>query len=174
MPPLDHRPLRDSDEAVPARDRNGLVVLDRAACFELLRAAQVGRIAVTDEGLPVILPISYGMLDDDIVFCTGAGAKAKAAIDGDVVAFEIDHVDLDQQVGWSVCVVGVASEILDPERRRAVEALGVRPLVRLARQRYIAISPKLVSGRCIAPQPNGAGTCPAEPRATVDAVRPGA
>jgi hypothetical protein len=171
MPPLDHRPLRDSEEVGPARDRNGLVVLDRARCFELLRSAEVGRIAVTDEGLPVILPVSYAMLGDDIVFCTGAGAKAKAAIEGDVVAFEVDHVDVERQAGWSVCVVGVAAEILDPERRSAVEALGLRPLVPLARQRYITIRTKLVSGRFVAPQANGAKAPPQEARATMEQVR---
>ncbi len=128
-------------------DSNGLPVLERQECLDLLRCAHIGRVSVTDNALPVILPVSYGMLGDDVVFCTGSGAKARAAIDKAVVAFEVDSIDTERREGWSVCVTGVASEVLDRERRARVEALHIEPLVPVERQRYVVVATQLIEGR---------------------------
>lgn len=94
-------------------DRNGLEILDRDRAMQLLRLSAVGRIAITSGALPVILPINYQVVDDHIVFRTGAGTKLDAATRDAVVAFEVDGFDPEYHSGWSVLVIGTATEALD-------------------------------------------------------------
>src|SRR4051794_27438539 len=96
-------------------DRNGLEILDEIACLELLRRHSVGRIAVTIGALPAIFPVNYTMLDDDIVFRTGTGAKLAAAVRNTVVAFQIDEFDAIDHSGWRVLVTGRSEEIMRPD-----------------------------------------------------------
>ena len=42
---------------VVSYDRNGLEILDRASCLQLLGSAHVGRIALTMGALPVVFPV---------------------------------------------------------------------------------------------------------------------
>lgn len=89
-------------------DTNGLEVLGRAACLELLASAPVGRVGASIDALPVVLPVNYVVADERIVFRTGAGAKLAAASDGAVIAFEVDAYDPATATGWSVVVQSVA------------------------------------------------------------------
>lgn len=45
---------------------------------------------------------------------TDAGSKLAAAIRSAPVAFEVDGVDQDRQIGWNVVVRGRAEEVTDP------------------------------------------------------------
>jgi hypothetical protein len=101
-----HRSFADDTGA--AIDRNGLEILPRSACLELLGSAHVGRVAVSRYALPVILPVNYAMLGDDIVFATGTGSKSLAIADETVIAFEVDKIDPADRSGWSVLAVGKA------------------------------------------------------------------
>lgn len=89
-------------------DTNGLEVLDRAACLELLASVPVGRVGASIDALPVVLPVNYVVANDRIIFRTGAGAKLAAASDGTVVAFEVDVYDAATATGWSVLVQSIA------------------------------------------------------------------
>src|SRR5213079_2103949 len=95
-------------------DRNGLEVLSRDECLRLLATAHIGRIALSIGALPVVLPVNFCMLDDDLVIRTGPGSKLDAATNHAVVAFEVDSFSLFDHSGWSVLVQGVAAEIVDP------------------------------------------------------------
>lgn len=95
-------------------DRNGLEILDRAACVRLLRTATIGRISITVGAIPVILPINFRLVDDHIVFRTAPGSKLDTATRNAVVAFEADDFDPLYHSGWSVVVTGVAAELNDP------------------------------------------------------------
>jgi uncharacterized protein len=100
-------------------DRNGLEILDRSSCLELLGTADVGRIALSIGALPVVLPVNFAMLGEDIVIRTSPGSRLETAATNAVVAFEVDCVDASHS-GWSVLVQGVATEITDPlELRQA-------------------------------------------------------
>lgn len=130
-------------------DRNGLMKLDRGECLELLRSASIGRIALTDDALPVVLPVSYALLDDDVVFATGTGAKLRAATNRAVVAFEADAVDLTDRSGWSVCITGVASEVTDPVSLERTAQLAILSLVESVGHRYVRVRADMVSGRLL-------------------------
>ena len=93
---------------------NGLEILSRAECRDLLRRASVGRVAVTVGALPAIFPVNYALLGNSIIFLTGEGTKLRAALKRAVVAFQVDHIDEVTGTGWSVMAVGLVEEITDP------------------------------------------------------------
>lgn len=104
-------------------DRNGLEVLSRAECLDLLATATLGRVGVSIGALPVVLPVNYGVLDGDLVFRTVEGTKLAGAAANAVVAFEVDAVDGAGAVAWSVLVVGRSDIVEDAAERAAAEAV---------------------------------------------------
>jgi uncharacterized protein len=120
-------------------------------CRELLKEHHFGRLAFLDAVgvLPVIIPVNYLLDEDAVVFRTDAGSKLHAAIRGAPVAFEVDGVDQDRQVGWSVVVRGRAEEVTDPVK---LAELRQSPLVAWhpsANSRYARVKPSQVIGRRI-------------------------
>jgi uncharacterized protein len=135
---------------VVTHDRNGLEILDRASCLELLATAHVGRIALSMGALPVVLPVTFAMLGDDVLIGTVSGSRLEAAATNAVVAFEADRIDAIDQDGWSVLIQGVAAKITDPvELELARQALltsspGVEG-------HYLRVASQVVSGRRLYP-----------------------
>lgn len=130
-------------------DRNGLEVLDRETCLSLLATATLGRVGFSSEALPVVLPVTFALTDDAVVFRTVAGTKLDAALGGSVVAFESDDVDPLEHCGWSVVVTGVAEPIADPASL-PVEAHRAPRWIRTGRaadDNWIRIPTDIVSGR---------------------------
>ena len=130
-------------------DRNGLTVLDREACLRHLATATIGRVALTSQALPTVLPVNFRLTDAGVVFSTGRGSKLEAATRGTVVAFEADDIDRTTHTGWSVVVTGVAREICDLDELEAVRYLPLAHWGVDAVERYVCISLELVSGRRI-------------------------
>ena len=130
-------------------DRNGIEILDEHECRHLLASQAMGRLGLTVEALPVILPVNYAMLDDDVVFRSTAGAKLGAALDQAVVCFEIDgHDDLAHE-GWSVLVTGHAELIEDPDELAATERLPLQPWSGITTGFPVRVRTELISGRRI-------------------------
>ena len=132
-------------------DRNGLEVLDRAECMALLGRASFGRVGLTLGALPTVLPVNYCLAGDEIVIRTGVGSKLDAALQGAVVAFEVDEVDPVYHCGWSVVVTGVAREVSDPEQVLSAQRLPVSRWAPAGADRVVAISTEMVSGRKLDP-----------------------
>ena len=124
-------------------------ILTEDQCLALLTAEQIGRLGVSVGALPAIFPVNYRMVGGDIVFRTGDGLKRRAAIDGNVVGFEVDHIDPATSTGWSVLAVGVAKEIIDDD----IDVSPVRSWAAGERDHVIRIHPELLSGRRILPAP---------------------
>lgn len=114
-----------------------------------LAAGSVGRVAVSQAALPVVVPVNYAVLDGDIVIRTGAGTKLDAALAGAVVAFEIDAVDPIYHEGWSVMVQGRAHEVVDPDELMRARALPLTPWAAGARDRFVRIASERITGRKI-------------------------
>jgi nitroimidazol reductase NimA-like FMN-containing flavoprotein (pyridoxamine 5'-phosphate oxidase superfamily) len=112
----------------------------------------VGRIAVSINALPVILPVNYAWSEGDVVFRTSAGTKLAAATAGAVVAFEVDHYDHAGTHGWSVLIQGRAVEIVDPAKIASARRL---PLHSWAMDggadHYVRIRTATISGRRFGP-----------------------
>jgi len=130
-------------------DRNGLEVLGARECLQLLKSANLGRIAITSKALPVILPINYRVDADQILFRTTAGTKLDAATQNAVVAFEVDHVDSVYHSGWSVMVTGIARDATDEVPRD--ERSATPRWAPGADDRLVAISIDQISGRRLGP-----------------------
>jgi nitroimidazol reductase NimA-like FMN-containing flavoprotein (pyridoxamine 5'-phosphate oxidase superfamily) len=121
--------------------------LDDLDCRALLRAATVGRVGLSIEALPVVLPVTYAVDGDRIVFRTGRGAKLAQALQRAVVCFEVDDVDVVNQTGWSVLVTGQASAITEPADLERARSLMLNPWRDVDGEHYVAITIELLSGR---------------------------
>ena len=94
-------------------DRNGLEVLDRAECLQLLALRRFGRLGLTSGALPTILPVNYWFDGSSIYVRTSPGSKLDAALRGAVVAFEVDDIEPMEHAGWGVVVTGIAREVTE-------------------------------------------------------------
>ena len=101
-------------DRVPTIDpRTGLEMMSSSECLQLLGSHGLGRLAVVVDERPLIFPVNYALHEGAVVFRTDAGTKLFGAAAGHDVAFEIDGADPLYHTGWSVLVVGTASEIVD-------------------------------------------------------------
>lgn len=92
--------------------RNWLEILSNDECWRLVRLAAVGRLAVVGEdGGPEIYPLNIAADGESVVFRTDSGSKLAALHRSPSVAMELDGLDYDARDGWSVLIVGRASEI---------------------------------------------------------------
>lgn len=132
-----------------AIDRNGLEVLDRDACLRLLTRATVGRVGVSFGALPMILPVNFRLVGDQIAFRTTIGTKLDAATCNAVVAFEVDEIDPTYHTGWSVVALGVAREVTDPVELERFEHARIPRWAPVPSERVVTISTDMVSGRQI-------------------------
>jgi uncharacterized protein len=133
----------------PGGEGEGLEVLSDEACRSLLSDATLGRIGLSVGALPVILPMTYAVLDGDILIRTGWGSKLDAAVDGQVVCFEADAYNGLYHDGWSVLVTGKAEIITDPAELERVGEIGLRPWPSSSGDHFLRIRCDLVSGRRI-------------------------
>ena len=103
-------------------------VLSEPECRRLLAEQEVGRIGFVDgDGFPVVLPVNFVIDGDLVAVRTGLGMKM-AHVPLHQVAFEVDGIDPDNQVGWSVLVQGYGQDVTDAVGRR-YEDLRRRSLV---------------------------------------------
>lgn len=128
---------------------NGLEILDPETCEALVATQSVGRVGISINALPAILPVNYCWADGSVAFLTAPGTKLRAALRHAVVAFEVDDFDMDARRGWSVLIVGQAEEIYDPELFSRL-AQGGAPWAGGDRGRLVRIKAELISGRRIA------------------------
>jgi nitroimidazol reductase NimA-like FMN-containing flavoprotein (pyridoxamine 5'-phosphate oxidase superfamily) len=136
-------------------DRGTLQDLPREECMTLLREHNLGRVAYTDHALPAITPVNYVLDGDSIVFRTAAGTRLADGTRDAVVAFEVDQVDEDARVGWSVVVVGVASQITRASDSLRALSLSLAPWAGGDRNHFVRITPSFVSGRWVGAAPGG-------------------
>jgi nitroimidazol reductase NimA-like FMN-containing flavoprotein (pyridoxamine 5'-phosphate oxidase superfamily) len=129
----------------------GLELLTDAESLELLGRAEVGRVGVTVGALPAIFPVNFRMFDGAIIFRTGPGSKLAAAVEGAVVAFEVDDSDTASRTGWSVLVVGEAEVIHDLDVALSALAAELEPYAGGKRAAIVRITPGFISGRRIVP-----------------------
>jgi nitroimidazol reductase NimA-like FMN-containing flavoprotein (pyridoxamine 5'-phosphate oxidase superfamily) len=125
---------------------DGLEVLSEEECRALLEQETVGRVGLSVDALPAILPVNYTIDDGGIVFRTGEGGKLRAALCRTIVAFEVDHTDPIRAEGWSVLVVGMAEPVAADSTPVSGSAAPT-PWAGGARQHLVRIRPEVISGR---------------------------
>src|SRR5207249_1081662 len=67
--------------------KTGMTIHEPDVCWNLLRSAQVGRLAVSIKEQPDIFPINFVVDHGTVVFRTAEGTKLAAAVLGRGVAF---------------------------------------------------------------------------------------
>jgi nitroimidazol reductase NimA-like FMN-containing flavoprotein (pyridoxamine 5'-phosphate oxidase superfamily) len=134
-----------------ATDRAGLEILHLGDCFRLLESVPVGRIGFLAGGEVVILPVSFLVDGQDVVFRAEAGSKLAGIEVGQYVGFEADAYDAAAHTGWSVTVSGLAETVESDAECTRLDALGLRPWGEAAaNQAWVRIRPVSISGRRIA------------------------
>jgi nitroimidazol reductase NimA-like FMN-containing flavoprotein (pyridoxamine 5'-phosphate oxidase superfamily) len=108
----------------------------------------LGRIAISQQALPFILPVNFALDGANIVFRTRQGGMLDRGCRNTVVAFEVDEYDRDNATGWSVVVVGVANVLYAGEWLRAVE-LGLTSAGAGDGELFVKIVPGSITGRAI-------------------------
>jgi uncharacterized protein len=101
------------------------VVISREQCLTRLASAQLGRIGVSIDALPVILPVHFALVDESVLFRTTLGTRLDSAASSAVVAFQVDAYDSTEPGWWSVLLQGVASPV--PERETEMGSDGAPP-----------------------------------------------
>jgi hypothetical protein len=125
-------------------DQRGSEILDRPECLRLLAAAakedHVGRLAITDGQSPLVVPLNFVFHDGGVLVRIGPG-RISEKVPGALVAFEVDRVETDRGMAWSVLVRGLASTA-DPGEGAIPE-----PLVPEPGHLVLFIRPDVVTGR---------------------------
>lgn len=124
-----------------------MTVLDVRTSLELLRSAQVGRIAVIVNDHPEIFPVNYLVDRGTVVFRTAEGTKLAAVAFGSNVAFEADGYDAAKGEAWSVVMKGRASEIRGLHERFEAAELPLFPWHASPKPRFVRVEPVEITGR---------------------------
>ena len=122
--------------------------LSRQECLTALGGQTLGRIAVSQAALPLILPVNYALEGANIVFRTRAGSLLERTCRDTIVAFEIDQYDETAAFGWSVLVVGVANVVSAGDWLRAAE-LGLESTGASDGGIFVKIVPGSITGRTV-------------------------
>lgn len=123
------------------------MILERQACLELLRHASIGRVGISIDALPVVLPLQFVLSGQAVLVHTVPGTKLDAALIGAVVAFQADAGDPVAGTHWSVLVQGMATEHETGPGHRRVDSGAVPWMAADRKPRLVRIDATLVSGR---------------------------
>ena len=119
-------------------------VLAGVVTLSLLPIVSVG-------ALPAAFPVNHALLDDDVVIRSAPGTKLSAALDGAVVAFEVDKIDPVLEGGWSVLIQGTSSVLSEPDDLERARRLHLRTWAPGDRPYFVRVRSELVSGRRLLP-----------------------
>jgi nitroimidazol reductase NimA-like FMN-containing flavoprotein (pyridoxamine 5'-phosphate oxidase superfamily) len=116
--------------------------------LDALANATIGRVALVVDGAPEVIPATY-VLDGDMVVFRSGDETLLAHAGMAKVAFQVDHIDETSHTGSSVVVHGYLYDITDTMDATS-ERLRRRPLVTWAptpRDRWFEIRPYRIAGR---------------------------
>jgi uncharacterized protein len=123
------------------------VLLDPVECRDLLVGGVAGRVAMATPVGPRIVPVSYSVHGDAIVFRTAPYSELSTYGWDTDLAFEVDDLDYDTQQGWSVVAVGRAHVVSDHDEvqriRREWEPV---PWAGGTRNLYVALAWRQLTG----------------------------
>ncbi|HET6561201.1 MAG TPA: pyridoxamine 5'-phosphate oxidase family protein [Marmoricola sp.] len=124
--------------------------LDPQECARLLRAGVVGRVALSTPDGPHIVPVNYSVFEDTIVVRTSAYSILGTYGRDAMLAFEVDHLDYERHVGWSVVVRGRGWAELEPDEITRIRAAWQpHPWASGQRNLYLRIRWETLSGRSL-------------------------
>lgn len=124
--------------------------LEPVECLRLLRSGVVGRVALSTPEGPHIVPVNYAVFEDTIVIRTSTYSLLGTYGRNAMLAFEVDDVDHDRHVGWSVVARGRAWAELDAEIISAMRNIWrPHPWAAGVRNLYLRMRWENLTGRAI-------------------------
>ncbi|HEU5486985.1 MAG TPA: pyridoxamine 5'-phosphate oxidase family protein [Microlunatus sp.] len=124
--------------------------LPATECLARLRSHTVGRVGWNTMDGPQILPVSFVLRDESIIFRTSPYGALSELRNVRQVAFEVDEFDVTTRTGWSVLVRGWAKAATNPDDLSSLwEQQDPIPWATGARTLFITVSIDQVSGRVI-------------------------
>ena len=131
-----------------------LEVLDDDECWGLMARDTLGRIGFTQGSLPAIRPVNYVLSGHDVLIRTSPNSDMGKAIDGQLVALEVDSIDRATRSGWVVVVIGKATATDLSGRPPRPSLAGLEPWAAGERGLLVHIDVETISGRrLLAPDP---------------------
>lgn len=116
----------------------------------LLRAGIVGRVALSTPEGPHIIPMNYAVFEDTIVLRTSPNSLLGTNGRSPMLAFEVDHIDHERHVGWSVVARGRGwVETDQDELDRIRESWQPRPWASGTRNVFVRIRWDSLTGRAL-------------------------
>ena len=128
-------------------DHAGLEILEPQECLQLLRSVPLGRLVFTQGGLPAVRLVNFCIDGDTIVFASDDGEKYQAAERGDVVAFEVDEIDPERHLGWTVTSVGRLSVVAPDDAASLEQLMPLHSWAPLRNRQLIRIGTESLTGR---------------------------
>jgi uncharacterized protein len=117
-------------------------------CMVLVATVPLGRVGLSMQALPVVLPVNFVVVGNGIVFPSVHGTRLLNAASGAIVAFEADAYEPSGRCGWSVLIQGPASVITDSEEVARVSDTQIRRWAADGRHdRFVRIDATFVTGR---------------------------
>jgi uncharacterized protein len=119
--------------------------LGEAECWQLLREATVGRLALAPAGKVDVFPINFVIAGGALYFRTAPGDKLLELSVNPEVAVEIDG--WDEESAYSVVLKGVAERLETQTEIDEADRLPLTPWVPTLKYRWVRVNPTGVSGR---------------------------
>ncbi len=128
-----------------------LLALSPDECRDLLdqHRPRLGRLAFVADDRPIVLPMNFVAHGDAIYFRSARGSKLTAALRGQRVAFELDHVNEVWEDGWSLLAFGRLHVVTDPDEVAVVARLPLQPWARGDKPHFLRLDIDSLSGRRI-------------------------
>jgi nitroimidazol reductase NimA-like FMN-containing flavoprotein (pyridoxamine 5'-phosphate oxidase superfamily) len=125
-------------------------VLPNSECIVGLRSQRIGRIALSVDALPAVLPVYFVLDGTAVVFRTRTGGVLDRHCRNTVVAFEVDSHDASRREGWSVMLVGTAN-VVGASTEFADLSADLDRIGAPAGEVIIRIEPGSLTGRALSP-----------------------
>ena len=123
-----------------------LVAIAEEECWQLVATRRWGRLLVVVADHPELFPVDHLVDGRSLLVRTEEGTKLRAAL-GARVGFEVDEVDDDARLGWTVMLAGYANEVFDTRELDLAEIDADEAVWTGDRVHWLRIVPFKVSGR---------------------------
>lgn len=90
------------------------VELSLTECLALLFRGQVGRVGFVTPTGPRLVPVNYSIYHGDVMFRTSPYSELGTHGWDHLVVFEVEELDPEQGLGWSVVARGRCAKVEDP------------------------------------------------------------
>ncbi|WP_344538417.1 pyridoxamine 5'-phosphate oxidase family protein [Actinomadura fulvescens] len=132
-----------------AATRTISVELDRDECLSLVGTTEVGRVGFDDGEGPTVFPVNFALDGECVLFrttLTGRLYQSLTAIPDAAIriAFEVDWINQEQHIGWSVLLRGGAEAVSVEEGEKQEWP---QPWPAGEREAYVRLRPTSVCGR---------------------------